>query len=87
MNFYDHPVYCVLSEHIIRTLTEYQQHGMPPGGFVTACLENNLCESFGRADHINKHVIGAIVSYMYNEMDSRCWGSKERVERWLEARE
>lgn len=71
---YEHPVYCVIPDSTIETLLAYQDAGRPTGDFTRACLENDLMGAFGRADHLNKPAIGAIVSFMYNELDSRLLG-------------
>lgn len=70
-------------EEIKESLELYVKHKIKPGGFLTACLENNLSEAFGRADHINQARMFGIVQYMYNEIPSDCWGSPEKVEAWV----
>ena len=40
--------------------------GYPGGGFVQAVVNNDLMESFGRADHINKKYIGLYVKLLHN---------------------
>lgn len=54
------------------------------GDFVGAVLRNDLCEAIGRADAISLRGIGAIVLYLMNEVDPRCHGSRENVEKWRE---
>ena len=61
----------------------YVEHKVPTGGFLRALLENDLREAFGRADYINVGLIQAYVSWMYNNLPSACWGSKENVAAWL----
>jgi hypothetical protein len=41
--------------------------GYPGGSFVTAIVNNNLMEAFGRADHINLNAIRFYVSLIYNQ--------------------
>jgi hypothetical protein len=67
-----------------RTIDDYVQHGYPPGGFVTAVLENNLKEAFARADNNNAIDMHEIVAYCYNHIPSSAWGSPEKVSAWLE---
>jgi len=69
-------------EDIIYSLKLYTENGIKPGGFLTAVLENNLMESFGRADHINRNRIGIICNYIYNDLPSSCHGSAEIVNAW-----
>lgn len=58
-------------------------HGMPPGHFLRAVLENDLFEAVGRADEGSAGAIPAICRYIYNNMPANCWGSKVAVDAWL----
>ena len=66
-----------------QTIDDYVNHGIPPGGFVMAVLENNLMESFGRADIENRRDLFEICEYVYNEIPAPCHGSPEAVSKWL----
>ena len=50
---------------------------------MRAVLENNLTEALGRADDRNQRAIKEIVSFIYNCLPRNCWGSREKVEKWL----
>jgi len=63
-------------------LDNWAQHGWPPGGFVLAVLHNDLSGAVGRADQWSMEALKTIVSYVYNELPSPCWGSTEKVEAW-----
>ena len=67
------------------TIDNYVTHGVEPGGFVRAVLENNLCGAFGRADVENRRDIFEIVSYVHNNIPAGCNGSPEKVENWMKA--
>jgi len=69
--------------HIKESLQAYVKEGRPTGDFLRAVLENNLSESFGRADIQNRNRLFAIVSYIYNELPADCWGSADKVKNWL----
>ena len=58
----------------------YVSEGIPPGGFVTAVLENNLMGAFNKADLANQRAIGHIVAYLYNDVPYGVWGSPEKVQ-------
>lgn len=62
----------------------YVEHGVPPGGFLLAVLENNLKEAFIRADEENRIDMFEIVRYLYNEVPHAAQGSPEKVRLWLE---
>jgi hypothetical protein len=56
--------------HIINTATSIMcakwNVGYPPGNFAQAVVDNDLRETFGRADDINIHCIRFYVMLMYN---------------------
>lgn len=74
----------MIDQNLKEALDLYVEHGIEPGGFLTACLENNLTLALARADYRNRRNIFEIVSYIYNELPARCWGSREHVEKWKE---
>ena len=61
----------------------YLVYGIPPGGFTTSLLENNLYEAICRADHWNKENIVYVVKEVGMNMPLLAWGSPERVRLWL----
>lgn len=72
-----------ISESTQGALERYVEHKIEPGGFLTAVLSNNLVESFARADSFNQHNMKEIVSFIYSELPSNCWGSREIVNKWI----
>lgn len=64
-------------------LRAYCKGRREPGGFLRAVLENDLVQAFQRADDENLEALFDIVSYLYNEVPSVCWGSPARVRAWL----
>ncbi len=70
-------------EGVREGLDLYINNHVPPGGFLTAVLKNSLMESFALADETNKQYLFKIVSFLYNEAPDVCWGSPEKVARWL----
>lgn len=72
-----------LSGDIIASFHRYVTQRVEPGGFLTSVLENNLAEAVGRADHENIRRIKEIVTYVYMQLPSNCWKSKEAVRDWL----
>ena len=74
-----HDEYHPVNEDIIGTLERYLNHGIMPGSFMTAVIENNLKEALGRADAYNTLHLGNIVGYVYNHVPANAWGSAEKV--------
>lgn len=67
-------------------LLDYLEYGIPPGGFLTAILENDLFQTYARADQINCLTVGAYVSFLYNHADGRSYGSREKVQQWVDSK-
>ncbi len=74
--------YSGLPESLRGGVQRYIEEGSMPGGFLTAVLENNLMESFSRADEVNQVLMFQIVKWFYNDAPRGCWGSKEAVKNW-----
>jgi hypothetical protein len=77
------PDYSLIKPETIASLLRYVERGVPTGGFLRAVLENNLTNSFGRADAENCEALFHICAYVYNELPYECHGSPERVAEWL----
>lgn len=75
-----------IPERMMGGIRRYIEQGIPPGDFLTAVIENNLCEGMGRADDENLHNLPAFLAYFYNEAPSPCWGSPEKRREWVKAR-
>lgn len=73
----------LVPEHMQAGLMLYLEHGVLPGSFLTAVLENDLKGAFGRADHINESRIKDIVTFLYNYAPGPCWGSPQKVASWV----
>ena len=72
---------------LIRDTFDLYLKGYPTGHFLRCVLEDDLVGAISRADEGNLRCIKYIVMYMYNEMPSECWGSKELVDAWLEKKQ
>jgi hypothetical protein len=62
-------------------------YGVEPGGFLTAVLRNDLFDAVGRADISNGESIKYICRFIWNEAPRGCWGSKEKMRAWAEAKQ
>jgi hypothetical protein len=63
-------------------MTRWSEHGVRPGSFLRAVLENDLFTAVGRADHENLPALPAIVSYVYQELPGDCHGSPIACDIW-----
>ena len=75
--------YGVLPLHTQASARSYIEDGLPPGGFLTAVICNDLAEAFGRADDINRARLSTIIGWFYTEAPSDSWGSREVMNKWL----
>ncbi len=73
-----------IPEHIHGAIKRYVMNRIEPGGFLRAVLENNFKEAAGRADHINRAALGNIAMFCVEALPMACWGSPDKVRRWLE---
>lgn len=72
--------------HMMGGLRRWIEHGVMPGSFLRAVLENNLKDAVGQADSTNQQLLVAYVIFLYNEAPAACWGSPEKVRAWAEAK-
>jgi hypothetical protein len=74
-------------EAVRASLARYVEHGYRPGGFLTAVLSGNLFLAFKLADNESVEAMPHIVAYIYQNLRSDCYGSKEKVAAWGGAKE
>ncbi len=73
----------LIPEHMRDGMKLYIERGVQPGSFMEAVLCNDLREALGRADHINRHALFNIVSWLFSYAPSDCWGSPEKYTQWI----
>ena len=78
------PDYVAIPQLTIDALIRYAQKGIPTGSFLMGVLTNNFSEAVGRADEHNRLALYPIHVFIYNEMPADCWGSVEKVQKWIE---
>ena len=76
--------YSAIPEMTLQSLTLYVNEGVPTGSVLRSVLSNDLFGAFERADQPNRDAIGLLVTYIYNEIPSCCWGSRELYHQWLD---
>jgi hypothetical protein len=83
-NLFEDVDYSGLPEHMRQGARDYIELGAKPGDFLIAVLSNDLVDAFDRADSTNIERMRDIVVWLYNEVPSTAWGSRERVKAWIE---
>ena len=69
---------------VLRAIINYVEKGYRPGSFLSAVLEDRLCDAVMLADENSLAAIKQILWVLHNEAPSRCWGSPEKVIAWLD---
>jgi len=72
-----------IPSHTQGALERYLDHGLPPGGFLSAVIANDLMGAVARADIQNMTAIPEIAKFLFNEAPAGSWGSDENLENWL----
>jgi len=73
-------------EHMHDGVINYLRHGLPPGGFLTAVMENDLVGAFARADQKNAAAMQEWAAYLYAYVPVGARG-KGSVELWCAAQQ
>lgn len=66
-----------------KALADYAAHGLQPGHCLRAILAGDLFAALSRADYRVAAALPAIVAYIHDQLPAVCYGSEERVQRWL----
>lgn len=72
--------------HTQALMISYLVDRRQPGGFLGSVLTNDLFGAIGRADLQNRAAIVPIVQVIYSGFPASCWGTEEKVRRWIERR-
>lgn len=84
MNDHEQELRDRIPSHLMGAIDRYIEHGLPPGGFLTAVITNDLAGAFNRADNLSKEYLEDIVTYFWNYTPARCWGSLTNLREWME---
>jgi len=71
-----------IPDYMHGALIRYYENGLPPGDFLTALLNNDLRETFARADDTNTYAVRGYVMWLYNEAPGGSWGYPNAVNDW-----
>jgi hypothetical protein len=73
-----------INPFVMAAIRRWVENGTPTGGFVRACLENNLLEAVIAADDENIKSLPSVMLYLYNEVPGGCWGSWIKCRSWAD---
>jgi len=77
------PSYGKIPQRIMDALIRYGKEHLPPGGFLTEVLSNELSAVFKADPEVLPH-LKPICWFVYNQMPNGCHGSRDHVERWIQ---
>jgi hypothetical protein len=69
---------------MVTALRAYIMDGVEPGSFLTSVICNDLRGSIFSADGDNRTRIEQFVRLFNDYAPGPCWGSKDRMTRWME---
>ena len=64
-------------------INRYIEHGIEPGSFLTAVIQNDFVNAVAQADDNNIRNLPAYANYFYNHAPPQCWGSAEVMSEWM----
>ena len=76
-----------INQHAKESFERYWQQGLPPGGFCTAVLANDLSGAAQKADHWNRNLLASTVQWVYHNAPRGSYGSYDAVQGWLDKNE
>lgn len=85
---YVHPDanWSLIPEHMHGGVYRYVMHGVEPGDFLCALLENDFMEATGRADDANLYALAGWARFMFNYLPGGSFRSKANRMAWQERR-
>jgi len=75
--------YDVLPEHMREGMRKYLEEGVQPGQFLYHILINDFVHAYGYADIFNQQALHIYAVWLYNEMPTGSWGSRDSVDAWV----
>lgn len=78
--------YSGLPESLREGARRYFEHGIQPGSFLTAVIQNDLQEVAQRADTLHRILLVEIVQWVIAHAPSGSWGSPAEMAAWMKAK-
>ena len=75
-------MYKLIPQHMQDGLTLWVEKGVMTGHFMTAVMENDLMEAYGRADEQNQWSMRNWCVFLYSYAPRGCYGSRANVAEW-----
>jgi hypothetical protein len=73
-----------ISSEMVASIRRYVDDKIPPGSFLSNVIcDESLRRCIETADDENMANLPAFVAYFVNEVPGSCWGSRKKMEAWL----
>ena len=73
-----------LPRYMINSVLDYIEDGVPPGGFLSAIIENDLRGAISSADLNNLALLPEWVTWFYTFAPASCWGKDGACRAWID---
>jgi hypothetical protein len=73
---------CGIPEYMHGGILRWYEHGIPPGDFLTAVIDNDLSEAIGRADDTNRYLLWNYMNWFSSYAPSGTWGFTTATAKW-----
>jgi hypothetical protein len=71
-----------IPDYLAWSLARYVVLALPPGGFLTAVLQNDLHGAVNRADEDSLAALARVSACVYNLLPGNCHGDAKAIARW-----
>lgn len=75
----------IIPEYMHGAVARYVVHGIEPGDFLGAVIENDLMRAAGKADDTNANCLFQWASFLYTSFPRGSYGSPETRKEWQKA--
>lgn len=72
-----------ISDAMLEDIRDYLEKAFIPSGFLASVICNDLSGSVLKADDETLRNLPAFSAYFVNETPGTCWGSYEKMQKWL----
>ena len=73
----------MIPQPLMFAIKRYVFKGILPGHFLTEVIKNNLFGAVGRADEESMKALKEIIVFLYNRTPGVCWGSEDKMRKWI----
>lgn len=72
-----------IPRNLADSIERYLMHGVPPGGFLSAVIRNNLRATYALGDPVSLSVLPTILMFLHWEAPGGSSGSPQIMDEWI----